>query len=775
MRPGRAAGVSGPAGSGFLAELNPEQRQAVEHFEGPCLALAGPGSGKTRVLTARICRLVLEHGVAPDRILAVTFTNKAAAEMRRRASRMLGGGLHGIWMGTFHGVGARLLRRHAPRAGLTTAFTIRNAEQTLREIKRVAGQAGVDTKKWPPKELRVQISAAKNALQTPAQFAENAADGADPRVRAAARAYPAYQKSLRAQDAADFDDLLMLPVQFLREDDDLRRGYGARFSFILVDEYQDTNRAQFRLIELLARDHRNLMVVGDDDQSIYGWRGADVRNILEFESAFPGSAVVTLERNYRSTQAILDAANAVIGLNEARKEKAMRTMRAGGAGVTLAEADDEMDEARWIVQEIERLMLAGPELRHRDFAVLYRTNAQSRGLEERFRRRGLPYQIVGGVRFYERREVLDLLAYLGLVANPKDDNAFLRVVNYPRRGLGRVACARLAAFAAEQGAGLLQAAENAHRVPGLAPAAARKARAFAKLIRRHAELSARVPAGELLRGLVEEIGMIDRLRAEAPEDEDRVQNVKELIAGAQLFDAASVDGLEEDLAMQDQEAGAPRRLTDVQLFLQHVALITDVDQHDEHADAVALMTLHTAKGLEFPVVFVSGVEEGIIPIGSDEEPDRLEEERRLLYVGMTRAQDRLILTHARRRRRYGEYSSRLLSSFVTPILDMVEERDASGPGGGRRAERRRRALASLAADRNRGQAAVDVGYDDGDDFDQDRPRYAKGERVVHPTFGAGAIVSLDGVGPGLKVVVDFDDAGRRKLVARYAGLQKDFA
>ena len=763
--------MNGRAGSGALAELNPEQRRAVEHFEGPCLALAGPGSGKTRVLTTRICRLVQEHGVAPDRILAVTFTNKAAAEMRRRASRMLGGALHGIWMGTFHGVGARLLRRHAPRAGLTTAFTIRNAEQTLREIKRVAGQAGVNTKKWPPKDIRAQISAAKNALLTPAQFAENAA-AADPRVRAAARTYPAYQKSLRAQDAADFDDLLMLPVQLLRQDEDLRQRYGARFSFILVDEYQDTNRAQFRLVELLARDHRNLMVVGDDDQSIYGWRGADVRNILDFESAFPGSAVVTLERNYRSTQAILDAANAVIGLNEARKEKAMRAMRARGVRVTLAEAADEMDEARWIVEEIERLMLTAPGLQHRDFAVLYRTNAQSRGLEERFRRRGLPYQIVGGVRFYERREVLDLLAYLGLVANPKDDDAFRRVVNYPRRGLGRVARDRLAAFAAEQGAGLLQAAENAHGVPGLAPAAARTAREFAKLIRRHAELSASVPAGELLRGLVEETGLIERLRAEAPEDEDRVQNVKELIAGAELFDAGSVDGLREDLSMQEGGAGGARRLTDVQLFLQHVALIADVDQHDEHADAVALMTLHTAKGLEFPNVFVSGVEEGIIPIGSDEQPDRLEEERRLLYVGMTRAQDRLILTRARRRRRYGEYSSRLLSSFVTPILEMVEERDASGPGAGRRAERRRRALANSAADRDRGEAAVAAGCDD---FDQDRPRYAKGERVVHPTFGSGAIVSLDGFGAGLKVVVDFGDAGRKKLVARYAGLQKDFA
>ena len=761
--------MSGRAGLEVLAELNPEQQRAAEHFEGPCLVLAGPGSGKTRVLTSRICRLVVDHGVAPDRILAVTFTNKAAAEMRQRATRMLGGALQGIWMGTFHGVGARLLRRHAPRAGLTTAFTIRNAEQTLREIKRAAGQVGVDAKKWPPKAIRAQISAAKNALWTPAQFAGSATDGADPHERAAARVYPAYQKLLRAQDAVDFDDLLMLPVKLLREDEELRRGYGARFSFILVDEYQDTNRAQFRLIELLARDHRNLMVVGDDDQSIYGWRGADVRNILDFESAFPGSAVVTLERNYRSTQAILDAANAVIGLNEARKDKAMRTLRTGGAGVTLAEADDEMEEARWIVEEIERSMLAGPELRHRDFAVLYRTNAQSRSLEERFRRRGLPYQIVGGVRFYERREVLDLLAYLGLVANPRDDNAFQRVVNYPRRGLGRVARGHLAAFAARQGAGLLQAAEHAHRAPGLAPAAAKKAREFAKLIRRHAELSARASAGEVLRGLAEEIGLIDLLRAEAPEDEDRVQNVKELIAGAELFHAGSVDGLQEDLAAQE-EGTAARSLTDVQLFLQHVALITDVDQHDERADMVALMTLHTAKGLEFPNVFVSGVEEGIVPIGSEDRPDRLEEERRLLYVGMTRAQDRLILTRARRRRRYGEYSSQRLSSFLTPILDMVEQEDASRPGAGRRPSRRRAADWDGRASRGEVVGAVDY-----DDFDQDQPRYAQGERVVHPTFGAGTIVARDGFGEGLKVVVDFAVAGRKKLVVRYAGLQKDFA
>lgn len=771
---GRAKNPATNGLAGRLDGLNSEQRRAVEHFEGPCLVLAGAGSGKTRVLTTRICQLIAEHGVSPDRILAVTFTNKAAAEMRERVAGMLGAAPKGIWMGTFHGVGARLLRRHARVAGLTPAFAIRDAEQSLREVKRAAATAGVDPRRWPPKALRGCISAAKNALVGPALYAENNAEGTDPLARAAARVYPEYQKALLEQDAADFDDLLVWPVRMLERDEELRRAYGERFAFTLVDEYQDTNRAQFRFLELVARGCRNLMVVGDDDQSIYGWRGADIRNILDFEASFRGAAVFKLERNYRSTQAILDAANAVIRRNTARKEKTLRTVRTGGAPVVLLAAGDEVGEARWIVEEVERLMLADPELAHRDFAVLYRTNAQSRALEDRFRRRGVPYQIVGGVRFYERREIQDVLAYLRLIANPHDRDAFERAVNYPRRGVGRATLARLAAFAIENETNLVEVAARASELPGLSGPAVRGAGDFARLVRKYSALSASVTAGELLRGVIEEIGLVSALRGEGPDGEDRIENVKELIAGALQFDAEATALAADDVGLDDGRDDATP--TGLQLFLQHVALVTDVDRHDSGADAVALMTLHSAKGLEFPVVFVAGLEEGLLPLArASEDVDLLEEERRLFYVGITRAKDRLCLTYARRRRRAGEYAFGRLSSFADPIRGGVEEKSAEqgGSSWNSGAWGREREL-PLESPLREGASSDRVGCRDEDGFDQDRPRYAKGEMVVHRTFGQGAIVELSGFGSDLKVVVDFGEAGRKKLLVRYAGLQKDY-
>jgi len=475
--------------------LNPEQREAVEHFEGPSLVLAGAGSGKTRVLTTRVWHLIMEHGVPPDRIMAVTFTNKAAGEMRERVAAMLGGEPKGIWMGTFHAIGVRLLRRHAPEVGWTRGFAIRDAEQALREVKKVQKTAEVDPKRWSPKAVRAAISDAKNYLIGPEEFARAHADGPDLLLRKAARVYPVYQTSLRDQDAMDFDDLLVLPVRLLENSQGLLQRYQEAFAFILVDEYQDTNRAQFRFLELLAGMHGNLMVVGDDDQSIYGWRGADIRNILDFERSFPGAQVVRLEQNYRSTPVILDAANLVIRENLYRKEKTLRTDRVGGPPITRLEAADEMDEARWVVEEIERRMLADPSLDHRDFAVLYRTNAQSRALEDRFWRRGVPYQIVGGVRFYERREIQDVLAYLRLITNPRDIDAFERVVNYPRRGVGTVSLARLTAFARDEGIGLLDAAERSRDVPGLSAPARRGLGSLATLARRHTLMAGKRSGG----------------------------------------------------------------------------------------------------------------------------------------------------------------------------------------------------------------------------------------------------------------------------------------
>ena len=743
----------------LLDSLNPEQREAVEHFEGPCLVLAGAGSGKTRVLTTRVCRLIGEHGVPSDRIMAVTFTNKAAGEMRERVTAMLGREPQGIWMGTFHALGARLLRRHAPELGWTRAFAIRDAEQSLREVKRAQIAADVNPRRWQPKVIRNCISDAKNQLVGPAAFAEEHGEAADLLMRQAARVYPVYQQSLRDQDAMDFDDLLMLPVRLLEVSERLRARYQRAFAFLLVDEYQDTNRAQFHFLELLAREHRNLMVVGDDDQSIYGWRGADIRNILDFERCFPGALLVKLEQNYRSTREILDAANAVISENVYRKPKTLRTDMAGGEPLTSLESSSELDEARWIVEEIERRMLSDPELDYRDFAVLYRTNAQARAMEDRFWRRGVPYQIVGGVRFYERREIQDVLAYLRLISNPRDLDAFERVVNYPRRGVGSVSLKRLLAFALAECIGPLEAAERANEVANLSVAARRGLAGLAALIRRHSVLAATRSAGEVVDSLIDGLGLVELLRAEGPDGDDRAENVKELVSAARQFEAQSLP----DLADSERDA-----FTDLGLFLQHIALVADIDRHDPGADAVTLMTLHSSKGLEFPVVFISGMEEGLFPLGrSYDEEELLEEERRLFYVGITRARRKVYLTYARSRRRAGEVSWTKRSSFLDALWDDLEKKATVSAGGAGWVSGSRKTRVE------RGRGGARDGGDD-PDFNQDRPSYTKGERVVHQTFGSGTIVALSGFGPGLKVTVDFAEAGRKKLVVRYAGLEKDY-
>jgi len=744
-----------------LEGLNPEQREAVEHFEGPILVLAGAGSGKTRVLTSRIVHLVRHYGVAPDRILAVTFTNKAAGEMRDRVRRALGSEPAGMWMGTFHSLGARILRRHAPQLGWTHTFTIFDAEQSLREVKRAQVQVDADPKRWNPKAVRAHISGAKNELIGPDRFKEENGESFDLFARTVARVYPVYQSSLRSQNAFDFDDLLVKPVELFQDHDGLLGRYRDRFSFILVDEYQDTNHAQFRFLELLARDHRNLMVVGDDDQSIYGWRGADIRNILDFEQTFSGARLVRLERNYRSTAVILDAANRVIAENVNRKGKTLRTERQGGERIVLAEALDENDEARWIVDRIEDRYRDGPGLhQYRDFAVLYRTNAQSRALEDGFRRRGVPYQIVGGVRFYERREIQDVLAYLRLVSNPLDRDALNRIVNYPRRGIGPATLERLVAFAADRGEGMLEAAASATDSDAIPTGGARSLEAFAELMRRYSARAATTRVGPLLEDLVEELDLLVLLREEGPEGEDRAENVKELIAGALDFDAQLLD--ESDTEEVDA-------FTELDLFLQRVALVADIDRHDPEADTVTLMTLHNAKGLEFPVVFISGLEDGLFPLSrAYDEPAEMEEERRLFYVGITRCEDRLHLSHARQRRRAGEFMYGRLSPFAeaipedalerarTPVLDRAA--DHSTPYRGRR-----------------GGESRSYPEPEYEDVNQDAPRFVKGERVVHPTFGLGAVVEITGFGRDTKVTVDFDSVGRKKLLVRYAGLERDWS
>lgn len=750
----------------YLEGLNPEQRVAVEHFEGPALVLAGAGSGKTRVLTTRVAHLVHEHGVAPERILSVTFTNKAAGEMRERISVLLDGSPRGMWVGTFHAIGARLLRRHAALLGWSPAFTIFDAEQSLRQVKRTLETLDLDPKRYKPKAIRAMMSDAKNQLISPAAFRADHGEGFDLFARTVARVYPAYQSALKDQNAFDFDDLLVKPVELFQAHEAVADQYRRRFGFLLVDEYQDTNHAQFRLLQLLASEHGNLMVVGDDDQSIYGWRGADLSNILDFETTWPGASVVRLERNYRSTSIILDAANQVIAQNVHRKGKTLRTEREGGEKISLVECLNENDEARFVVEEITSRYQDGPGLHnYRDFAILYRTNAQSRALEEAFLRKGMPYQIVGGVRFYERREIQDVLGYLRLISNPRDEDAFARVVNYPRRGIGTASVERLRGFADESGASLLEAATRATEAPGVPRGGARALESFAALISTYSARAAQARVGQLLEDLVEELDLYRHLEDEGPEGEDRIDNVKELIAGALDFEAGLLDELEPD------EIDA---FSELDHYLQRVALVADVDRLDAEVDTVTLMTLHNAKGLEFPVVFITGLEDGLFPLSrAYDDPATLEEERRLFYVGITRAEDKLLLCHARQRRRAGEFMYGRLSPFAEAIPDeLIDARRSPGLDASAFSTPHRR-RARFDDDAGGTQGYVPEAVFEGT-LNQDAPRYVKGERVAHATFGSGSVCEVTGFGKDTKVTVDFDGVGRKRLLVRYANLEKDW-
>jgi DNA helicase-2/ATP-dependent DNA helicase PcrA len=770
----------------WLDSLNPEQREAVEHFEGPILVLAGAGSGKTRVLTTRVAHLIHLHGVDPSCILAVTFTNKAAGEMRGRVRQLLGREPGGMWIGTFHAIGARILRKHAATLGWSSSFTIYDAEASLAEIKRSMDRLQISAKRWHPKAVRAALSDAKNQLVDPREYASLAADAFS---RVAADVYSDYQRALKQQNAFDFDDLLMKPVELFRDVPRILDAYRARFQFILVDEYQDTNHAQYRLVELLAAPPGapfsrtddagaraeappNLMVVGDDDQSIYGWRGADVGNILDFEASFPGTRLVRLERNYRSTQRILDAANAVIAENVRRKGKTLRTEAEDGERITLVETGDERDEAEWISSELEVRMAESSELTPRDFVLLYRTNAQSRELERALVERSIPYRIVGGTRFYERREIMDVLAYLRLISNPLDAQAFDRVVNYPRRGVGDVNQARLREHAVSAGVSMLEAAREARAVDTLTPSAAASLQRFAASIDGFRDRAGLIGAGELVEQVVTDMGIFQALADEGPEGEDRAENVRELIGGAYEFD--------ERLPTLREIEDLPEEATALDLFLQEVSLITDVDRHDPSANAITLMTLHTAKGLEFPVVFIAGLEDGLFPLArAYDDPKELEEERRLFYVGITRAQRKVYLTHAGTRRRMGEVKACVPSSFLDPLPEeLVEARTTP------QVERQRRAYDSWRTRRSaRGYSSrrrdtdafgneaggLVIDYSES----QDTPRFIKGEVVLHPRFGRGTIRGLSGFGRDLKAVIDFDGVGRKKVVVRYANLQKE--
>jgi len=769
--------------------LNPQQEEAASHLEGPALVLAGAGSGKTRVLTTRIARLVRDHGVPAHRILAVTFTNKAAGEMRLRVQRQLSQEPRGMWMGTFHALGARFLRRHAEALGWDPQFTIFDAEQSLREIKRIQDAEGVDPSRWKPQAVRSAMSDAKNQLVAPEAFVDAHGDGFDLFLRMVAKVYPAYQRALREQNAFDFDDLLVAPVRLFESRPEILWTYQERFAFVLVDEYQDTNRAQFRLLELLASHHRNLMVVGDEDQAIYGWRGADIRNILDFESTFSGARIIRLEQNYRSTANILAAANQVIRKNLERKEKTLRTDREAGDLLQVIETADERDEGMWIAEEI-RTRVAEEGVSYPDFAVLYRTNAQSRALEDAFRRLDIPYQIVGGVRFYERREIQDILAYLRLISNPRDNAAFQRIVNVPKRGIGKTSQERFLEWTESQGLSALQGLEQLDQIPDLPRGARTSLAEFGALLRFFSDRAAQQPVGLLLEALLERLDYEGYLRSEGPEGEDRINNVRELLAGAQEFDGErSVDWDDEPL---------PENLTELDLFLQRTALTTDLDQADDAEASVLLMTLHNAKGLEFPTVFLAGLEEGLFPLGrAYDDPSQLEEERRLFYVGLTRAEDRLFLTWARERRRAGEFMYGTLSSFARDVdASLLQRRSSprveretivssgfgleggrsgnfstgrsSGGGGGSVP----RARGGMPRADSMGARERSIPFDEDAGFNQDQPRLVPGERVSHASFGSGTVQGVSGFGMDLKVTVLFDSVGEKRLLARYAKLER---
>ncbi|MGK2962819.1 MAG: ATP-dependent helicase [Gemmatimonadaceae bacterium] len=754
-----------------LARLNPAQREAVLHLEGPLLVIAGAGSGKTRVLTTRIARLIQHHGVEPSRILAVTFTNKAAGEMRQRIEKLVRTDLKGMWCGTFHAIGARMLRGSAHCVGRTPSFTIYDEDDTLGALKRVMERVGVSPKQWTPKSIAAAISDAKNALVTPAEFQQAALD---PLSRAAAAVYSSLEGSLRAANAVTFDDLLTLPVQVLRENGNVLDKYRSKFQFILVDEYQDTNRAQFQFIKLLGGGHGNVAVVGDDDQSIYGWRGADIRNILDFEKEFASARVVKLEENYRSTPSILEVANVAISANESRRGKTLRATRTGGEAVTLYSTLDERDEADMVVDEIRsRQSLEKRELR--EFAILYRTNAQSRPLEDALRKAAIPYRLIGGVRFYDRKEIRDLMSYLKLIANPSDDEAFRRAVSVPRRKLGDTTIEALAGIARQAGVPMLEAATRADLLSGLRGAAQTGLRDFASLINGLRFRAADASVDELLRELVDTIRYGEYLQSDSPETaRDRAENVSALI-----------DGAAETVIDDGGEVG----LTPLDHFLQRAMLIAQIDALDPNADAVSLMTLHNAKGLEYPVVFVTGLEDGLFPtLNSIEDPAKLEEERRLFYVGITRAERKLYLSFAESRRRNGQVNQSLRSRFLDDIpqgmLDerksikvrasgrMTFSRDALSRDTGRESMFGQTAWRGGSTRRShevpawRGAAKPAA--------EETSPLYSKGERIHHKLFGAGRIEELSGTGRDVKAVIEFDDTnvGRKTIKLAYTTLER---
>ncbi len=772
----------------LLDGLNPEQRAAAEHVGGPLLILAGAGSGKTRVICHRLAHLLREGHAAPHQILAVTFTNKAAGEMRGRVAALVGGGgpgdpgdpraggvLRRIWMQTFHAFCARLLRREGPRVGLTRDFVIYDTDDQARAVRDILRELDIDDKVTRPRSVLGRISDAKNRMQSAAAVRQAALSHGEEQL---ATVYERYEQVLARSNAVDFDDLLLKAVELFDTVPEVGRGYSERFRFLMVDEYQDTNRPQYLIVRHLASTHRNVCVVGDPDQAIYEWRGADIGNILAFEADFPDATVVRLERNYRSTQVILDAAHAVIRRNKGRKEKRLWTDRTGGDRIVCHRAADELAEADFIVERLLAGLGAGDE----PLAVLYRTNAQSRPIEGALARQGVPYRIVGGVRFYERREVKDALAYLKLLLNPDDDVSLRRVINVPARGIGKKVLEGLDSLAASAGSGearsagpLLEGMDEpaapaslwarvvrATEENLLPPRAVTVLRRFRDMVEPLREAARTGSASEVLKQMLLDTGYLEALREDgSSESRERMENLDALVAAAVDYEVRG-EGEEDDR-------------TSLGGFVDQQSLLSEADEEAGAEDArVRLMTLHAAKGLEFPLVVMAGMEDRLFPHSRSENDARaLEEERRLCYVGMTRAETRLVLTSARRRLVFGEYQDTEPSRFLFEVPpDAIHEiepdeppsprRTAGGNGGGWRPNRRRR-----RGDEREPQTIFDAA-----DEDQSEAGISRGARVRHPMFGQGTVASVEALPRGVKLTVRFDAAGRKTLIAPPAKLER---
>ena len=743
--------------------LNKPQKEAVFHTEGPLLILAGAGSGKTRVLTHRIAYLIEEKGVNPWNILAITFTNKAAEEMRQRVDSLVGIGAESIWVSTFHSMCVRILRRYIDRLGYDNRFTIYDTDDQKTLMKEVCRKTDIDTKRFKERMLLSVISSAKNEMILPEEFELNA--GGDFVQLKIAKVYKEYEAQMRANNALDFDDLLVKTVQLLETQPDVRENYQERFRYIMVDEYQDTNTVQFRLVSLLAGKYRNLCVVGDDDQSIYKFRGANIRNILDFEKEFSDAKVIKLEQNYRSVGNVLEVANSVIRNNKGRKEKTLWTDNEKGEKIRLRQFDTAYDEAQFIAEDIKDETAQGAN--YSDHAVLYRTNAQSRLLEEKFVAMNIPYKIVGGINFYSRREIKDVLSYLKTIDNGKDDLAVRRIINVPKRGIGLTTINRIQESAAARGIGFYDALSAPDLIPGIGRSAS-KLDSFAALIEYFKGRSEESGVTDLLTEVIEKTGYTESLEADDPEElEARVQNIDELVSKAAVYEESCSD------------RGERPTLSG---FLEEVALVADIDSVAEDRDYVILMTLHSAKGLEFPHVYLAGMEDGLFPSYmsiSGDDPEELEEERRLCYVGVTRAEEKLTLTCARRRLVRGERQYNSMSRFIKEMpsalidtgkreggfsqnVSLGEKRTYSSEVSGYKRSAYAQKPAFAAIQKGSGLMAKK----------SEGLSYGVGDRVRHVKFGDGTVTEIKEGGRDYEVTVQFDTAGVRKMFALFAKLIK---